>query len=57
MSEKIEEYCHKNGISLIGKIKFDKTVIEAMVKGKTVIEYKDTEIKEEIIKVWETLQN
>jgi len=57
MSEKIEEYCYKNGISLIGKIKFDKTVVEAMVEGKTVIEYKDTEIKEEIIKVWETLQN
>jgi len=57
MSEKIEEYCHKNGISLIGKIKFDKTVVEAMVEGKTIMEYKDTKIKEEIIKIWETLQN
>jgi len=57
MSEKIEKYCNKNGISLIGKIGFDKSVVEAMVEGKTILEYKDTEIKDEVIKIWEMLQD
>lgn len=57
MSKKIEKYCNKNGISLIGKIEFDKSVVEAMVEGKTVLEYKHTKINEEVIKIWETLQN
>jgi MinD superfamily P-loop ATPase len=56
MSEKIEKYCAENGIHLIGKIRFDKSVVEAMVEGKTVIEYKDTKVKEEIIKLWEIIE-
>ena len=57
MSEKIEKYCKKNGISLIGKIGFDKSVVEAMVEGKTILEYKDAKIREEVIKIWEMLQD
>jgi len=56
MSEKIEEHCAKNGIALIGKVRFDKTVVEAMVEGKTIMEYKDTPVKDEIIRIWEGLQ-
>lgn len=56
MSEKIEEHCAKNGISLIGKVSFDKTVVEAMVEGKTIMEYKDTPVKDEIRGIWEKLQ-
>ncbi|MEW6104538.1 MAG: ATP-binding protein [bacterium] len=51
MSEKIEGYCNKNAISLIGKIGFDKSVVEAMVEGKTILEYKDTKVKEEVMKI------
>ena len=56
MSNKIEGYCAKNGISLIGKVSFDKMVVEAMVEGKTIMEYKDTPVKDEIIRIWEKLQ-
>ena len=56
MSEKIEEYCENNGITLIGKVKFDKTVVESMVEGKTIIEYKDSAVKDEIRRIWEKLQ-
>ncbi len=56
MSEKIEEYCLKNSVPLIGKIKFDKTVVEAMVEGKTIIEHKNTLVKKEIFAIWEKLQ-
>ncbi len=57
MSVKIEEYCHKNGIILIGKVRFDKTVVEAMVEGKTIIEYKDSAVKDEVCRIWERLQD
>jgi len=53
MSKKIEEHCANNGISLIGKVRFDKTVVEAMVEGKTIMEYKDTPVKDEIKEIWE----
>ena len=56
MSEKIEAHCAKNGIALIGKVRFDKTVVEAMVEGKTIMEYKDMPVKDEIIRIWEGLQ-
>jgi MinD superfamily P-loop ATPase len=56
MSKKIEEHCGKNGISLIGKVRFDKTVVEAMVEGKTIMEYKDTPVKDEINEIWKKLQ-
>ncbi|MDD5131661.1 MAG: ATP-binding protein [bacterium] len=56
MSEKIEQYCVDNGIQLIGKIGFDKAVVEAMVEGKTIMEYKDTTAKKEIKGIWEKLR-
>ena len=56
MSEKIEDHCAKNGILLIGKVRFDKIVVEAMVEGKTIMEYKDTPVKDEIRGIWEKLQ-
>ena len=56
MSGKIEEHCEKNGISLIGKVRFDKTVVESMVEGKTIMEYKNTAVKDEIHEIWRKLQ-
>ncbi len=56
MSGKIEKHCAKNGISLIGKVRFDKTVVEAMVEGKTIMEYKDAAVKDEVYRIWKKLQ-
>lgn len=56
MSKKIEDHCLKNGIALIGKVRFDKAVVESMVKGLTIMEYKDTPVKDEIRRIWEKLQ-
>jgi MinD superfamily P-loop ATPase len=57
MSEKIENYCKANNIPLIGKVKFDKTVVESMVEGKTIIEHKDSAVKDEICRIWEKLRS
>ena len=57
MTEKIEKYCQNNNVQLIGKIGFDKVVVKAMVEGKTVVEYSNGKTKEEIIRIWDILQN
>ncbi len=56
MSEKIQEYCAQYKVPLVGKVRFDKTVVESMVAAKTIMEYKDTPVKEEIRRIWEKLQ-
>ncbi|MFA4991038.1 MAG: ATP-binding protein [Candidatus Omnitrophota bacterium] len=56
MSNKIEGYCVENKVPLIGKVRFDRTVVEAMVEGKTIMEYKDTPVKDEIKRIWDTLR-
>ena len=38
-TEKIESFCKENGIEIVGKIPFNPKVTEAMVDGKTIMEY------------------
>ena len=57
MTKKIDQYCKDNNIDVIGKIPFDKSVVEAMISGKTIIEHKSGKAKEEIEKTWQVLQN
>jgi len=56
MTKKIEKYCQEHNVELIGKISFDKSVVKAMVEGKTIIEYQDRKVKNEIINIWGKLQ-
>ncbi len=56
MTEQIERYCKGHNVGIVGKIVFDKSVVQAMVGGKTIIEYQDGEIKDEIINIWEKLE-
>lgn len=55
MSEQIEKYCAKNGVPLLGRIKFDGIVVQAVIEGKTIIEHQDSPVKDEIIKIWKRL--
>jgi MinD superfamily P-loop ATPase len=48
----IEEYAYTNKISILGKIKYDPTVIEAMVQGKTIREYDGTNTNKVIEKIF-----
>lgn len=56
VSQKIVTYCKDNNIPLLGKIKFDKAIVEAMVQSKTIIEAGDSFLKQNIISIWEKLQ-
>ena len=56
MTKRIEEFCRKQGVSVIGKIAFDKGVVKALVAGKTIIEYAECATGEEVRKIWEELK-
>ena len=57
MTEKIEKYCKDNNVEMLGKIGFDKSIVNAMVDGKTIIEYPGGRAKEEIGNIWNELRD
>jgi len=57
MTEKIAEYCRAYSIPLLAKVGFDKTVVDAMVEGKTIVEYSDGETKDRIEEMWNTIKD
>ncbi len=56
VTEKIEAFCREIGIPVIGKIPFDKTVVEALVEGKTIVEYAASTAADEVKNIWEVLR-
>lgn len=52
VTKRVEDYCLNNRIQLVGKLSFDPVITEAMVEGKSVIEYSDGEVSTEIREVW-----
>jgi MinD superfamily P-loop ATPase len=55
-TERIENICKENGVEIVGKIKYNKKVTEAMVKGKTIIEYSPKcDTSNEIRCIWEKI--
>jgi MinD superfamily P-loop ATPase len=52
----ISDYCLEEGIKMVGKIRFDEQITKAMVNGKTLIEYQDGAMAEEIRSVWKEVQ-
>ena len=53
MTGNIEDYCNKNDIPVLGKIGFDKNIVDAMVNARTIIEYDKGKAKEEIACIWD----
>ena len=56
MTANIERYCFNNGIEVVGRIGFDEKVVEAMVEGKTVIEYSSGKTVESIRSIWDRIK-
>jgi len=57
MTDQIAQFCQESKISVIGKIKFDKMVVESIVEGKTIVEYENGPIRRELENIWEILQS
>ena len=56
VSDQIESYLLKHSIPLLGKIPFDKVVVEAMIAGQSIPEYApNSEISEIIRTAWRQL--
>ena len=55
LSASVVEYCKKESIPVLGMLPYDNVVIEAMVAGKSVVEYSDGEFSEGIRSVWNEL--
>lgn len=55
-TEKIENYASDKGIGLIGKIPYDKQVVEAMINGKSIVEYTDNDTSRTIRNIWDQVR-
>lgn len=52
-TEQILSFCRENEIEVAGKVPFSPKVTEAMVNGKTVVEYApESDVAKEIEKIW-----
>jgi MinD superfamily P-loop ATPase len=55
-TEKILSFCRENNVEVAGKVSFSPKVTEAMVNGKTVVEYvPEEDVSKEIGCVWERI--
>ncbi len=52
ITDQIEKFCHDRNIGFVGKIPYDTIVTDAMVQAKSIIEFSDGVISEEIKKIW-----
>ncbi len=53
ISNKLEEWCKSMKIPVIGKIPFDKLIVDAMVNCQSIIDYApDSEVSNEIKSIW-----
>jgi MinD superfamily P-loop ATPase len=52
-SQRIEGWCEKNSIPLVGKIPFAEEVTKSMVQGIPLIEYTSNSVSNEIKKMWQ----
>jgi MinD superfamily P-loop ATPase len=50
---KIEAFCKDNHLEFVGRIPFDSKITDAMVNGKTILEYKpQSAVSQEITNLW-----
>jgi MinD superfamily P-loop ATPase len=57
VSEKIENYCRENGIPVVGKIDFDETVVKALRELKSLSEYPESRVYNQILEMWRNIEN
>lgn len=53
-AEEIAEFCEGRGVEVVARIPFDKAVTDAMVQGKTIIEYSsEGSVSRDMRRMWE----
>jgi MinD superfamily P-loop ATPase len=57
-TEKILNFCRENNVKVVGRIPFSPKVTEAMVNGKTILEYSPrSAVAKEIANTWKKISN
>jgi MinD superfamily P-loop ATPase len=57
-TEEITRFCKENSVEIAGRIPFNPKVTEAMVNGKTIIEYSpESDVAKEIEVIWKKLRS
>jgi len=56
MALQIADFCHKIGLPVVGKLKFESIVVDAMVNCKSITEWApNSELSNELIRIWSTV--
>jgi MinD superfamily P-loop ATPase len=57
-TDKILGFCEENSIKVVGRIPFNPKVTEAMVNGKTIVEYApESDVAKEIENIWKSCKD
>ncbi len=51
-TQKIQKFCRQENIEIVGKLPFDNIFTQAMVEGKTMVEYSNSNLVEELKDIW-----
>jgi MinD superfamily P-loop ATPase len=54
-SRRVEELCKEIDVPVIGKLPYDTTVTEAMIHGKAIVEFSDSEFSDRLREIWNTI--
>ena len=54
-AQSIENFCRQENIEVVGKLPFDNIFTQAMVKGKTIVEYSGSPLVEKVKDIWERI--
>ncbi len=55
MVKKIEKFCKEKGIPVVGKIPFSRKFVDAMINGKSIVEY-DEKLAKLIEEIWNRIK-
>lgn len=55
-TEEIENFASQKGIQMVGRIPYDRQIVEAMVNGKSIVEYTKGETVRAIGEVWDNVK-
>jgi len=55
LSNRIEDWCHKNSVPVVGKIPFDELVSQSLIQGIPLTEFVVNSVTKEIIKMWQRI--
>ena len=57
MVEAIHNLALSENIEVIGEIPFDRTINDALIAGKSIVEYPDSKAAKQVVKIWEELRD